>query len=187
MARRKVKRRYEVPPGTYRVEWDNVNPSGESYVDFEYMGGSWSNFDDAWMDVVVANAGPKVTQDGEKMGEMYQFAAEALGKDSCCCGATKENPCECMIQGIMQCSATCPCSSKKYSAEDAEDYGVQPAWMAENTSDLDYANLTDWANANDSDDMKYLVGGFFGGVLSTIIGAIAGEWTIQKLKGKGLL
>ena len=59
--------------------------------------------------------------------------------------------------------------------------------MAENTSDLDYANLTDWANANDSDDMKYLVGGFFGGVLSTIIGAIAGEWTIQKLKGKGLL
>jgi hypothetical protein len=37
------------------------------------------------------------------------FRAE-LKKDSCCCGATKSNPCACMIQGVMECSDTCPCS-----------------------------------------------------------------------------
>ena len=36
--------------------------------------------------------------------------AESLKRDSCCCGATKSNPCACMIQGVMKCSATCPCS-----------------------------------------------------------------------------
>ncbi|MBO66685.1 MAG: hypothetical protein CL398_00085 [Acidiferrobacteraceae bacterium] len=345
MVRRKVRRRYEVPPGTYRVEWANVNPSGESYVDFEYKGGSWSNFDDAWMDVFVEHAVPKVTQDGEKMGEMHQFAAETLGKKSCCCGATEKLPCECMKLGVMQCSSQpprCPCyqaikededwaehgvpeeesymstdwlkrklgikraegthrATKKdldeiiqeivnivhdpsdlsshdalmrikyllekhgyderdwqanaeeddeydydeeewgegpgcyicaphvgweeaneadaecprcgaggicnicadaigegeggcdecyqfvevKDAEDAEDYGVQPTWMAE--TELDSTNLTDWANANDTDDMKYLIGGFIGGVFATAIGAIAGEWSIQKFKSKGWL
>ena len=36
--------------------------------------------------------------------------AEELKKDSCCCGATKSKPCACMIQGVMECSATCPCA-----------------------------------------------------------------------------
>jgi hypothetical protein len=39
--------------------------------------------------------------------------AEELKRDSCCCGATKTHPCACMIQGIMKCSATCPCSLEK--------------------------------------------------------------------------
>ena len=49
------------------------------------------------------------------------FAAESLGKDSCCCGATKTHPCACMIQGIETCSATCPCSLEKKGAETYED------------------------------------------------------------------
>ena len=293
MARRKVKRKYEVQPGTYLVEWDwaqvplTEEPPMESSVEFEYKGGTWFDFDDKWMDVFVEHAKPKVTKGGEKMGEMHHFAAEGpsiptgppkqppiLLKDSCCCGATKENPCDCMIMGIMECSATCPCSQNprhqgkwaiygaedtksnceakleiaeqelqdssdfwggylhhlhdedlcypdcswceedspfasgdsSWAAEDAEDYGVQPTWMAEtegpffgefpfsayggpseSKSNLDSTNLTDWANANDSDDIKYLVGGFIGGVLATVVGSIAGEWAVQRMKKHGKL
>lgn len=460
MVRRKVKRKYEVPSGTYRIEWANANPSGASHVEFEYEGGTWYNFDDKWMDVFVEHAVPKVTKDGDKLGEMHSFDAEGpsiptgppkqppiLLKDSCCCGATKENPCDCMIMGIMECSATCPCSQNprhqgkwaiygaqdtksncevklemaeemlqnssdfwggyledlhdedlcyadcawcddewleshaegdmfaapitvimsdelkkcpfcskdfdddwwdalwdssdwvldeggvgeyysqisaecphcgedfevqdadfdvagefepygmdfeaegtedtirerlielareqyewdrytedfaedypecvqpdgtvtfedwmttwqpwmqtfliaketgttpnqvrdiademgfgsniseeadvmwnrnqpyadRFLAEDAEDYGVQPTWMAEtegpsaSQSSLDSTNLTDWANANDSDDIKYLVGGFIGGILATAVGAIAGEWAVQRMKKHGKL
>jgi len=42
-----------------------------------------------------------------------KLEAESLKRDSCCCGATKSNPCACMIQGVMVCSATCPCSLEK--------------------------------------------------------------------------
>lgn len=395
MVRRKVKRKYEVPSGTYRIEWANANPSGASHVEFEYEGGTWYNFDDKWMDVFVEHAVPKVTKDGDKLGEMHSFDADTIEirkmteapplppevekkldklaqrihvlleqrkfeeaekvqdelyelaekayedaggapelimeetldvdfgaegpsiptgppkqppillKDSCCCGATKENPCDCMIMGIMECSATCPCSQNprhqgkwaiygaegtedtirerlielareqyewdrytedfaedypecvqpdgtvtfedwmttwqpwmqtfliaketgttpnqvrdiademgfgsniseeadvmwnrnqpyadRFLAEDAEDYGVQPTWMAEtegpsaSQSSLDSTNLTDWANANDSDDIKYLVGGFIGGILATAVGAIAGEWAVQRMKKHGKL
>ena len=51
--------------------------------------------------------------------------AETLGKDSCCCGATKENPCECMYKGIMNCSAVepkCPCYAEKDAGAKAEAY-----------------------------------------------------------------
>jgi hypothetical protein len=48
------------------------------------------------------------------------FDAE-LKRDSCCCGATIENPCLCMKEGVMNCSSVepkCPC----YSAKDAESF-----------------------------------------------------------------
>ena len=45
------------------------------------------------------------------------FSAEELKKDSCCCDATKSNPCACMIKGVMDCNATCPCSLEKKVAE----------------------------------------------------------------------
>ena len=51
------------------------------------------------------------------------FDAE-LKKDSCCCGATVENPCLCMEEGVMNCSAVepkCPC----YAAKDAESFEAQ--------------------------------------------------------------
>ena len=50
-----------------------------------------------------------------------KYGAEELKKDSCCCGATKSNPCACMIQGVMECNATCPCSLEKKGAETYED------------------------------------------------------------------
>ena len=38
--------------------------------------------------------------------------AETLGKDSCCCGATKSKPCACMKTGA-KCSGSCACSTKE--------------------------------------------------------------------------
>ena len=40
-----------------------------------------------------------------------------LKKDSCCCGATTKNPCECMYQGISPCSSTCPCALENKKKE----------------------------------------------------------------------
>lgn len=39
-----------------------------------------------------------------------------LGKTSCCCGATRSNPCACMKKGVMKCSSKepkCPCYREK--------------------------------------------------------------------------
>ena len=53
-----------------------------------------------------------------KILDAESFSAEQkLKRESCCCGATKSNPCACMIQGVMQCDATCPCSLAKKGAE----------------------------------------------------------------------
>ena len=44
--------------------------------------------------------------------ETFEAESETLKKTSCCCGATKSNPCKCMKSGPMNCSATepkCPC------------------------------------------------------------------------------
>jgi len=41
------------------------------------------------------------------------YRAEELKRDSCCCGATKSKPCACMILGVMECNATCPCALEK--------------------------------------------------------------------------
>lgn len=54
---------------------------------------------------------------GEDDGE-YTYSAETLKKDSCCCGATVDKPCACMIEGVMDCSAVepkCPCYEAKES------------------------------------------------------------------------
>ena len=40
------------------------------------------------------------------------WEAETLGKDSCCCGATKSKPCACMTTGA-KCSGSCACSTKE--------------------------------------------------------------------------
>ena len=49
--------------------------------------------------------------------EEDSYSAETkLGKDSCCCGATKTNPCQCMVEGLT-CSSTCPCSCGQKNAE----------------------------------------------------------------------
>ena len=51
------------------------------------------------------------------------FEERKLKKDSCCCGATKKNPCECMYQGISPCSSTCPCAlENKMKEQSAESF-----------------------------------------------------------------
>ena len=59
----------------------------------------------------------------KKVYQAESFEAE-LKKDSCCCGATVENPCLCMEEGVMNCSAVepkCPC----YAAKDAESFEAE--------------------------------------------------------------
>ena len=54
--------------------------------------------------------------------------SKELKKDSCCCGATKSNPCACMYQGVMSCSAKAPmCACYKALAEKkgAESYSAE--------------------------------------------------------------
>lgn len=66
--------------------------------------------------VININATPFHSENEDKIGPM-SMASEELKRDSCCCGATKEKPCACMIQGVMKCDATCPCSLEKKGAE----------------------------------------------------------------------
>jgi len=49
-------------------------------------------------------------------GRCENYDAEGLGKDSCCCGATKSKPCACMKTGA-KCSGSCACSTKEARAE----------------------------------------------------------------------
>ena len=51
-----------------------------------------------------------------------EVRAETLGKDSCCCGATKSKPCACMKTGA-KCSGSCACSTKE-----AEYNRPTPKW-----------------------------------------------------------
>ena len=63
------------------------------------------------------------------------FSAE-LKRDSCCCGATKSNPCACMIKGVMDCSAVepkCPC----YAAKDAESFEAPREMEEEDFTPMD--------------------------------------------------
>ena len=62
---------------------------------------------DSWRQVKKDGFSKELYQPIEKGAEKGE-----LKKDSCCCGATKKNPCECMYEGVMNCSATspmCPC------------------------------------------------------------------------------
>ncbi len=78
-----------------------------------------------WADHEIKTHGGKMSfQDWAKhedKSHIRRYGAEELKRDSCCCGATKTNPCACMIQGVMECSATCPCSLEKKGAETFED------------------------------------------------------------------
>ncbi|HIK68017.1 MAG TPA: hypothetical protein EYF95_08625 [Flavobacteriales bacterium] len=67
--------------------------------------------------VVTVNATPFHSENEDKIGPM-SMAGEELKRDSCCCGATKEKPCACMIQGVMYCTGDgdadpCPCAQER--------------------------------------------------------------------------
>jgi len=81
------------------------------------------SFKDWAEDEGMKHGNSEITDWAEHEDESHdaRYGAEELKKDSCCCGATKSNPCACMIQGIETCSATCPCSLEKKGAETYED------------------------------------------------------------------
>jgi len=57
-----------------------------------------------------------------------------IRKTSCCCGATIDNPCECMYEGIMDCSSTepmCPC----YQVKKGKDEGYAGTWFISNDAE----------------------------------------------------
>ena len=58
----------------------------------------------------------------DAIGCCWDKNAETLGKDSCCCGATKSKPCACMKTGA-KCSGSCACSTKE-----AEYKRPTPKW-----------------------------------------------------------
>ena len=93
--------------------WDEVrhqpcvNCSATGFIEVEpYQVGR------LWKNTILCNEcmGGVYTDTSIPPSDRDYFGAESLKRDSCCCGATKSNPCACMIQGIMECSATCPCS-----------------------------------------------------------------------------
>jgi len=80
-------------------EWNSIN--------------GWTNQDPFSLTVECAECGSHGLAEYDEPTELSwdkEYLAESLKKDSCCCGATKSNPCACMIQGVMKCSATCPCA-----------------------------------------------------------------------------
>ena len=70
------------------------------------------------MDINATPFRSETDEDG--IGPMHMAAetSKKLLKDSCCCGATKEKPCACMIQGVMYCTGDgdadpCPCAQER--------------------------------------------------------------------------
>ena len=73
-----------------------------------------------------AGVHPTVCQSCDGIIEDDFEAEETLKRDSCCCGATKSNPCACMIEGVMECSGSCPCALERKGGESfAADEGCQ--------------------------------------------------------------
>ena len=97
--------------------------------------------------------------DGSWDDKKEEKEAESLKKDSCCCGATKSNPCACMIQGIMECSATCPCSLEKKAESIQFNAYTDPIsdrqkWLIKKEGG-DYSN--DWTRSEASKYIKELL------------------------------
>ena len=76
-------------------------------------------------------------------------AETVLLKDSCCCGATKAEPCACMIQGVMECDEDCPCSLAKLSFNNE---GEQP--IGEDKELGEPINWTPYDERNSPHDRK---------------------------------
>jgi len=100
----------------YPVEWEDVRR------DMKYPKEDNNNgliYGVEWMDgeeiVDISWFKTEAERDAElkksKEWHIKEYGAETLGKDSCCCGATKSKPCACMKAGT-ECSNTCACSTK---------------------------------------------------------------------------
>jgi len=90
---------------------------------YKYGKHKWAYTQDGKICIDCGNQGVRSRDGDNSKFRSYaeSFSAE-LKRDSCCCGATKSKPCACMIQGVMECNATCPCSLEK----SAESFGADP-------------------------------------------------------------
>ena len=122
------------PPDTFRTINQATKAFIEEYEHGDYQGWSAESFgaeDDSMIQQVLAwrcgycdnlyHDENKAIICCKRWHRAESFSAE-LKRDSCCCGATKSKPCACMIQGVMECNATCPCSLEK----SAESFGADP-------------------------------------------------------------
>ena len=99
----------------------------------DWSGGSNGQLSKALAKARASSKKPKKPLKIERLAE-----SKELKKDSCCCGATKSNPCACMYQGVMSCSAKAPmCACYK---ELAEKKGAE-SFSAETV--VDCSNFTD--------------------------------------------
>ena len=99
-------------------------------VYYEVVSKNWTHMD--YEDIVeysdgrnIINGPDYIVQDRFLLGRRNADEikdAETLGKDSCCCGATKSKPCACMKTGA-KCSGSCACSTKE-----AEYNRPTPKW-----------------------------------------------------------
>lgn len=110
----------------------------------------------------------KESFEAETLGaEFFDAEKGELKKDSCCCGATKKNPCECMYEGVMNCSATspmCPCYkaiNKGVTDKYWGDIAKAPPWdtgfWAESKSFEAYGRMPAWRNKNERWNKNHFV------------------------------
>ena len=98
-----------------RYEIDTNNLPGESNISSSDISLSLTEEDEDDFTIYYYWGSAKTTGVNSAEG----FEAETLGKDSCCCGATKSKPCACMATGA-KCSGSCACDSAAKKAESFE-------------------------------------------------------------------
>ena len=98
-----------------RYEIDTNNLPGESNISSSDISLSLTEDDEDDFTIYYYWGSAKTTGVNSAEG----FEAETLGKDSCCCGATKSKPCACMATGA-KCSGSCACDSAAKKAESFE-------------------------------------------------------------------
>jgi len=114
-------------------------------------------------------------------GYPYNFM---LTKSSCkMCGADSENPCVCMIGPEVR-----PCSDKPIKKWQSDSVMYQPCPCSDVTDGFSAESdpvsriaagtndaLADFANAHDTDDGFYLIGGLIGGLAIAVAGNVLAD------------
>ena len=117
---------------------------------------------------------------GEPFKQEYVYKnaeSKEIKKDSCCCGATKKNPCACMYEGVMKCSPNspkCPCyKGISFEAQNRYETGVKINRKAKNRSLITYRDTDgilhkakghNWTLSIDSRNIKTQVDSFAKGL-----------------------
>lgn len=73
---------------------------------------------------------------GDMVVPVADLEAEDLAKTSCCCGATEEDPCACMVQGVMSCSSVPPMCACYEALAVMQSQSPQPGTWASIARDM---------------------------------------------------